>query len=149
MKHVLIKKIVLIVLLGSVANIARAQKHDHHSGHGKQIPDKVESKAKFVSTGDLKMRMEKILNLMKDLNLKKDDIASVRSYGDGITEIVNDIFKSCKLEPAADAAIHPVLGLILDGASEFKNGQYQSGHKKIHEALLDYEKTFKHIGWKH
>jgi hypothetical protein len=46
---------------------------------------------------------------------------------DKITETVNDIFKTCKLEPEADAAIHPSLGLILDGASEFKNGQFENG----------------------
>lgn len=45
-----------------------------------------------------------------------------------------------------NAAIHPLLGLILDGASEFKSGQYEYGHRKIHEAFLDYEKKFKHFG---
>ena len=142
-------KITLIVLLISVTNIAIAQNHDHHSRDGKQISNKAESKNKFVPTGDLKVRMEKILNLMKELNPKKDDVKVVKSYGDKITETVNDIFKTCKLEPNADAAIHPSLGLILDGASDFKNGQYESGHKKIHEALLGYEKMFNHVGWKH
>ena len=142
-------KITLVVLLIGVTNIAIAQNHDHHSRDGKQISSKAESKNKFVPTGDLKVRMEKILNLMKELNPKKDDVKVVKSYGDKITETVNDIFKTCKLEPNADAAIHPSLGLILDGASDFKNGQYESGHKKIHEALLGYEKMFNHVGWKH
>lgn len=142
-------KITLIVLLMFVVNNSIAQNHDHHSRHGKQISNKTESKNKFVPTSDLKVRMEKILNLMKELNPKKDDVNVVKSYGDKIIEIVNDIFKTCKLEPDADAAIHPSLGLIFDGASEFKNGKYDSGHKKIHEAFLDYEKLFNHIGWKH
>jgi hypothetical protein len=142
-------KIILIALLISVTNFAIAQNHDHHSGHGKKISNKIESKNKFVPTNDLKVRMEKILNLMKELNHKKNDVKVVASYADKITETVNDIFKTCKLEPEADAAIHPLLGLILDGASEFKKGQFENGHKKIHEALLDYEKMFKHVGWKH
>lgn len=92
--------------------------------------------------------MEKILNLFKELNLNKDDVKVVKSYGDKITDTVNDIFKTCKLEPEADAAIHPSLGLILDGASEFKKGQFESGYKKILEAFLEYEKMFKDVGWK-
>ncbi len=142
-------KITLVVFLIAVTNIAIAQNHDHHSGHGKQISNKAESKIKFTPTSDLKVRMEKILSLMKELNPKKDDVKVVKSYGDKITETVNDIFKTCKLDSDADAAIRPSLGLILDGASDFKNGQYESGHKKIHEALLGYEKMFNHVGWKH
>lgn len=142
-------KITLMVLLISFANFALAQSHDHHSSDSKQISKKIESKVQFFPTSDLKLRMEKILNLMKELKPKKDDVKVVKSYGDKIIETVNDIFKTCKLEAAADAAIHPSLGLILDGASDFKNGQYERGHKKIHEAFLDYEKKFKHVGWKH
>ncbi len=141
-------KIILIALLIPVANFSIAQNHDHHSGHGKRISKKVESKNKFVPTSDLKLRMEKILNLIKELNHKKDDVKVVKSYGDKITDTVNDIFKTCKLEPEADSAIHPSLGLILDGASEFKRGQFESGHKKIQKAFLEYEKMFKHVGLK-
>jgi hypothetical protein len=142
-------KTILTTILIFIVNITFAQTHDHHSGHDKKNAKKIEVKNQFIPTADLKMRMEKILNLMKELNPKKDDVKTVKSYGDKLTETVNDIFKTCKLEPDADAAIHPSLGLILDGASEFKNGKFESGHKKIHDALLDYEKMFKHEGWKH
>lgn len=142
-------KTILTTILIFIVNITFAQNHDHHSGHDKKNVKKIEVKNQFIPTADLKVRMEKILSLMKELNPKKDDVKIVKSYGDKLTETVNDIFKTCKLEPEADAAIHPSLGLILEGGSEFKNGQYESGHKKIHEALLDYEKMFKHEGWKH
>ena len=56
-------KIRLVALLITVTNIAIAQNHDHHSGHGKQISNKTESKIKFTPTSDLKVRMEKILSL--------------------------------------------------------------------------------------
>ena len=85
---------------------------------------------------------------MKELSKKKEDVKSVKEYGVKLTNTVNDIFKTCKLEPEADAAIHPALVLILDGAGDFKSGKYESGHKKIHEALLAYEKLFRHEGWK-
>jgi hypothetical protein len=104
---------------------------------------------KFKPTEDLKVRMEKILILMKELGPKKNDSKAVQAYGGKLTDVVNDIIKTCKLDPDADAAIHPSLGSILEGSDEFKKGNYESGHLKIHEALLDYEKLFSHEGWNH
>lgn len=142
-------KIAIITALTLVVSFASAQHHHHHSGHPKKTEKQGPAKKKFVPTDDLKVRMEKVLGLMKELGKKKSDVKSVKEYGNKLTETVNDIFKTCKLEPEADEAIHPVLGLILEGAEEFKHGKYESGHKKIHEALLDYEKLFKHDGWDH
>lgn len=143
-------KTIIVALLTLIANTSVAQGHnhghDHHSAHTKKSTKKHKLNRQFVPTTDLKVRMEKLLALMKELNSKKEDTQSVKTYGDKITETVNDIFKTCKLEPEADEAIHPSLGLILDGASELKSGQYKSGHDKIHSALLNYEKLFKHDG---
>lgn len=122
---------------------------DHHSSHKEKKAEQNLVNRKFIATSDLRIRMNKILSLTKELNPKKDDVKTVKSYGDKITETVNDIFKTCKLEPDADAAIHPPLGLILEGASDFKNGNYESGYKKIHEAFLNYEKMFKIDGETH
>lgn len=142
-------KIIIVTLLSFIMSFTYAQNHDHHAGHSKGIEKQASSNKKFKPTDDLKLRMEKILNHMKELSKKKEDVNSVKAYGNKLTDTVNDIFKTCKLEPDADTAIHPALSLILDGAEDFKNGKYESGHKKIHEALLDYEKLFKHEGWKH
>ncbi|NUN06528.1 MAG: hypothetical protein HUU57_12285 [Bdellovibrio sp.] len=141
-------KFIIVTLLTFVMSFAYAQNHDHHAGHSKKIEKIVSSNKQFKPTDDLKVRMEKILNHMKELSKKKEDLKSVKEYGNKLTDTVNDIFKTCKLEPDADAAIHPTLGLILEGAEDFKIGKYESGHKKIHKALLDYEKLFKHEGWK-
>ena len=140
-------KITLIAILSFFLSIAQSQDHKHHETHSKKHEKQVVTGKQFKPTDDLKVRMEKILNLMKESSKKKDDIKSIKEYGSKLTDTVNDIFKTCKLEPEADAAIHPALGLILQGANDFKKGQYESGHKKIHEALLEYEKLFKHEGW--
>lgn len=142
-------KITILTMLSFVFGFANAQSHDHHSGHSQKTEKQVVPNKQFKPTDDLKIRMEKILALMKDLNKKKQDPKNVNEYGVKITDTVNDIFKTCKLAPEADAAIHPTLGLILEGAGELKNSQYESGHNKIHKALLDYEKLFKHDGWNH
>lgn len=137
---------IFITLMLLITNFAYGQNHTHHTNKNN---NQTEIKKQFVPTKDLKVRMEKILSFMKELKSKKDDVKIVKEYGTKLTDTVNNIFATCKLEPDADAAIHPSLGLILDGAQEFKNGKYESGHKKIHEALLDYEKLFKHEGWSH
>lgn len=142
-------KFATILILSIWLGLAYAQTHDHHSAHAAQTEKQIISNKVFKPTVDLKLRMEKILNLMTELSKKKGDLKSVKEYGGKLTDTVNDIFKTCKLEQEADEAIHPSLGLILDGAEDFKSGKYESGHKKIHEALLGYEKKFKHEGWKH
>lgn len=142
-------KIAIITMLSFFVNFGNTQNHDHHTAHSKKTENQIVSKKQFKPTDDLKVRMEKLLSHMKELSNKKDDIKSVKEYGIKLTDTVNDIFKTCKLEPEADAAIHPTLGLILEGAEDFKNGKYESGHKKIHGALSDYERLFKHEGWKY
>lgn len=142
-------KITIITIISLLVSFASAQNHDHHMDHSKKVEKPVSGTKQFKPTDDLKVRMEKILGLVMELSKKKDDTKIVKEYGSKITDTVNDIFKTCKLEPEADAAIHPSLGLILQGAEDFKKGKYESGHIKIHEALMDYEKLFKHEGWKH
>lgn len=141
-------KIGLVTALSLIVSFASAQNHHHHADHGKNAEKQVAGSKQFIPPEDLKVRMEKILDQMQELAKKKDDVKLVKEYGGKITDTVKDIFKTCKLEPEADAAIHPSLGLILQGAEDFKNGKYEGGHKKIHEALLGYEKLFKHEGWK-
>lgn len=142
-------EIVVAAVLSFFISIANAQDRDHHSGHSKKIENHITSNKQFKPTDDLKVRMEKILSLMKELSKKKNDVKTVKEYGLKLTDTVSDIFKTCQLEPEADRVIHPSLGLILEGAEDFKNGKFESGHKKIHQALLNYEKHFKHEGWKH
>jgi hypothetical protein len=142
-------KILIITIILLTLNSAFAQHHNDHSNHLKEKSKPTHSNVKFKSNADLKKQMEKILSLMKELEEKKNDSKEVSKYGGLISESVNNIFKTCKLEPDADDAIHPSLGLILEGATDFKNGDYKSGHSKIHDGLIGYEKNFIHDGWKH
>lgn len=59
-----------------------------------------------------------------------------------IESTVSEIFQTCKLAPAADAALHPILGKILEGARDLKEGKAARGRAKIHNALENYKKTF-------
>lgn len=101
-----------------------------------------QTQKKFPAGEDLKSRMEMISVLIKDLNSKKADLKIMSDSGIKISKVVSDIFKTCKLEPAADKAIHPVLAKILEGSGDLKNGHLKDGDAKIHQALLEYEKLF-------
>ncbi len=41
------------------------------------------------------------------------DARQVRALADEVTEAVNDMFANCKLDPAPDAALHPLLARML------------------------------------
>ncbi|PIK16431.1 hypothetical protein [Halobacteriovorax sp. JY17] len=123
-----------------------SKEHDHSISSGK-VKDL--GAKKFIPTEDLKIRMEKILNLVKKNKKNKDNKTEVKKVGKAISLVISDIFKTCKLEPDADEAIHPVLAGILTGSSAFEKGDYKTGLSRIHESLLDYEKLFSHEEWKH
>lgn len=121
-------KILTITIMLLFLNSAIAENHNDHSTHLKKEAKKFHLDKKFKPTEELKSYMEKILKLVKELKDKTKDSKEVARYGNLITETVNDLFKTCKLEQEADAAIHPSLGLILSGATDFKKGDYKTGH---------------------
>ncbi len=133
-------KVVLIFLV--LINMAWAESHDHHSKHGKKGAKAETVDKKFKTTNDLKIRMDKIVKITKEIAALKVDPAKNRIVGEKIETTVNDIFKTCKLPPDADEAIHPILGSILEGADDLKQGKIKQGHEKIHHAILNYEKIF-------
>lgn len=121
--------------------------HHHHDEHGATAPVTKPAK-KFATDDNLRVRMTTVLNTMKAMH---DAGAKVNlpETGAKIETTVQDIFKKCKLEPAADAAIHPILAELLKGADLFKKGNEKEGHEIIHNSLLRYEDFFDHPGWSH
>ena len=93
--------------------------------------------------------MEKLLTLMKELKLKKDDVNSIKEYGDKLTHTVNDIFKTCKLDPETDEPFLLLWVQFLKEQKILKMVNTKVGTKKFTRLFLDYEKLFKHEGWKH
>jgi len=148
----LIKTIIILSLFARIHAFAEDISHHHHSAH--VLNDKTTAKPskKFIADQSLLKRMNTIQQTMMALH-KNDSSERKKEYlseiGGKIEFTVQDIFKNCKLAPDADAAIHPILADILDGASQLKRGQGKEGHKKIHNALLKYEDYFDQAGWKH
>lgn len=120
--------------------------HHHHEEHAAAPVAKPATK--FATDDNLRVRMTTVLNTMKAMH---DAGAKVNlpETGTKIETTVQDIFKKCKLEPAADAVIHPILAELLKGAELFKKGNEKDGHQIIHNALLHYEDFFDHPAFGH
>lgn len=123
------------------------EEHKHHDEYKAEANVSKPAK-KFATDESLRVRMTAVLNTMKAMH---DSGAKVNlaETGAQIEATVQDIFKKCKLEPEADAAIHPILAELLKGADLFKKGREKEGNEIIHNALLRYEDFFDHPGWSH
>lgn len=148
MKNVLTVSALVLFLNTPALAIEAHQSHEHHKG-APSANVEVKSGTKYTSDDALKPLMEKILGTMKSLYAHGDEkkIGKVKAAGVTVEKTVQEIFKNCKLEPAADAAIHPILAGILEGASLLKKGKADEGHDKVHQALIKYEGLFIHPGW--
>jgi hypothetical protein len=62
---------------------------------------------------------------------------------DGIERDVGFIVANCKLEPRADAALHPILGALMRGAQALKDKPTElAAIQPIRNALHDYARQF-------
>ncbi len=148
MKALLISTVLSFVFSGQ----SYAAENSHHSHGDSSNVSEVKPDKKFIADEALKERMNSILSEMQKLN--KTGSASeknkkVVTTGGRVESVVQDIFKSCKLAPDADAAVHPILAEILEGANLLKKGDEKNGHERIHKALLKYGDNFEHSGWNH
>jgi hypothetical protein len=148
MKALLISTVLSFVFSGQ----SYAAENSHHSHGDSSNVSEVKPDKKFIADEALKERMNSILSAMQKLS--KTGSASekkkkVVTTGSRVESVVQDIFKSCKLAPDADGAIHPILAEILEGAYLLKKGDEKNGHEKIHKALLKYGDNFEHPGWNH
>lgn len=143
-----------MILMGSQLSIATETGHNHgHEDAGKATSATSAKPAKkFAVDEALKQRMTVVIDTIENFaqnkthSSQKEHKAQFAEVGTKIETTVQDIFKSCKLTPDADAAIHPILASLLGGASLLKKGNGKVGLNKIHKALKQYEDFFDHSG---
>ncbi len=127
------------------SNQSFALENSHHGHQSSSQTKEHKLSKKFIPSDALKERMITILKVLGNLS-KSGSSSEIKKRtvfaGKKVESTVHDIFRSCKLAPDADAAIHPILAQILDGATMLKNGDKKNGHEKIHRALLKYEENF-------
>lgn len=138
-----IKTFSVCVLFFCVSQTLFAQEHKHH--HESNASEaKSQSNQKFIADSNLQSKMQRVSALLDDLDspVKTDKKRSPKEVGVAIEKTVREIFETCKLEPSADATIHPILAQILSGADHFKNGKSKEGLELIHVALQKYQEKF-------
>lgn len=130
------RKTIGLLVIGTLLGSDAPAQNDHHKNHSSVEATKANPAQRFTVDQDLRTRMDQIMNT----------VATARPAlaGQKIEQNVQDIFKNCKLEPAADKAIHPVLAEILAGANLLKKGDQKEGTEKIQLALLKYKELFDH-----
>jgi len=140
-------KILVILFSTLLFNLASlAEDHSQHDGQAEAPAAKPEKK--FAADDKLKKRMVILYKAMSELHKTEDrrhPKIKAKHIAQKIEKTVQDIFKTCKLEPAADKALHPILANVLDGARLLKKGETLEGHEKIHTALLNYENYFDQV----
>ena len=76
------------------------------------------------------------------------DARQVAALADELQSAVNDIIAGCKLEPAADAALHPLLGRVLSAARALREAPAATAqHGELREVLRLYPQLFEDPGW--
>lgn len=74
--------------------------------------------------------------------------ADAQSLARLVEENVAYMVENCKLEPQADAALHIVIGRMLNAAASLKEDPGSSaGVPQLVAALQEYGNTFDHSGW--
>ncbi|MCL4779985.1 MAG: DUF3365 domain-containing protein [Gammaproteobacteria bacterium] len=74
--------------------------------------------------------------------------ADARQLAEGVRYQVDELIRNCKLEPAADAALHLLIADMLQGLDELA-GEPPSvlGLARIQNAIRQYPRYFSHPGW--
>ena len=131
------KKNLTLILLAIVFGALPANaEHAHQKASPKQG-------IQYSADENLQSYMNTISETANALDIKSSDKKKTEGAGKKITETVDRIFETCKLAPDADAALHPILGEILEGANLLKKGKSSLGNEKIQHGLMKFKKLFK------
>jgi len=132
---------VVICALTASAAAWSAGGHDHHHG-GASVTR--EQSGKWKTDATLRAGMTRI---HQALVRHVDTGAPAERLAASVRGEVDTIIANCRLDPAADAALHGVLGQLLDGARALEGAETDRGLVQIREALEAYGRQFRHPGW--
>jgi hypothetical protein len=99
----------------------------------------------------LRVGMESIRDQVTQMHLAAERAPLKPEYyhalGASIQNEIGDIVRNCKLDPAADANFHILLGRLEAAAESLKRKDARRGMKEAFEALEHYGRFFDHPGW--
>lgn len=128
-----------------------------HDGHAAAAHQQVELNAGKKWETDMPLRTgmgtirEHVVAALPGAHAGSFTPAQYAALGKDINLHVADVVRDCKLEPAADAQLHVILGELAAGIEtlEGKRGQDRGvGMVQAAEALNTYGAYFQHAGWR-
>jgi hypothetical protein len=141
--------LVLAMLAVTLATAVFAQQHDHPAPAA--TANRVAPAQRYATDATLREQMRDIRgNVLALEHYGHDHISKelAAQLADQITGHVNTIIVNCKLPPDADAALHDIIGPLLQHASTLKadpgRGDAIAGMRK---ALDQYARTFDDPGF--
>jgi hypothetical protein len=135
----------LATLALALAATASAQVHEH--GHGAaSAPPATEPAQRWETDAALREGMGRIRAAVDALqHYEHGHIGPQQAVqlADGVQRDVAFVVKNCTLEPAADAALHPILGALAQGAQALKARPTElAAIAPMRSALQDYARQF-------
>lgn len=149
------KHFLLAVALSGWMQAAHAAEHQHHQHHHQpqQATLSLDNGKQWATDQPLRDGMatmrQSLAAQLPAIGAGKLDRAGYATLGQQIEAQVGKIVASCKLDPRADAMLHPLLADLLSGAAAMqgKGGSAAAGAQQAVAALNNYGRYFQHPGW--
>ncbi len=130
----------------SAAPVDEHAHHAHLEAHSDAVANPAAEGTIYATDAPLRAGMLKIRELLSAPRPANAEAA--KQLTDGIDAEVQQLFAQCKLEPAADAALHGVLALIIEGSAGLRVAAGDDdAWAKLQEALALYPKRFNNTGF--
>ena len=134
------------------ATTAAADEHEHHRGASANATlERPPGGGKWATDAPLRQGMERIHGAMADAlpAFEKGELApnTAIALAVEVRDQVQYLIANCKLEPAADAQLHIVIGQMLAAADALsKEPMSTEGMPRLHDAMQLYGDYFEHPG---
>jgi len=130
----------------NAAPVEEHSHHAHHAAHSDAVANPTTEGAMYATDAPLRAGMLKIREFLSAP--RPADTEAAKQLTNEIDAEVQKLFAQCKLEPAADAALHGVLALIIEGSAGLRVAAGDDhAWAKLQEALALYPKRFNDTGF--
>lgn len=141
-------------MLSGPPGSAFAQAHDHGDAHEtrEEVPPAPPPGALWETDAALEQGMARVRDAVAAVlpawHAGELSLAQAAALAGTVEENVAFLVANCKLEPAADAALHGLLAEFMQGASALERDPTSpEGMPRIVAALRAYPERFAHEGW--
>ncbi|MBI2381314.1 MAG: DnrO protein [Gammaproteobacteria bacterium] len=132
-----------LALIAPAALAAAAGGHEHHH-HPAAATETAAPATRWPVDAALRQGMDGMRSAHEQARARKPMTAdAARATLRAVQDQVSFMVKNCKLEPAADAALHGVLGELMAGAATLER-EPEQGLARMERALAYYARRFAH-----